>query len=147
MWPFGSDRKDRLVVADALTLEPRGPAVRSRLDREDPAVVPPVGRITHVEARFPNRHPAMAFEHGARDVAPVVVSREDRRPVLDESLERGDALVGRRPIRERVREVGGELFADPLDGEGDALGDEREEVAGRGARWLRRSVIAEDRVL
>lgn len=75
-----------------------------------------------------------------------IVRSEEHRAVVDEPLQRGDALVGGVTIAERMGEVARELLAHALDGQGDALGDEREEVA-RSVRGLRRSVVAEYRLL
>lgn len=124
-----SDGKQRPVVADALALEPRGAAIGSMLDRERPALLPPVRCVAHVETCLADGHPTVSLENGARDDPAPIVRRQDHRSVVDEPLQCGDPLVGGRPIGEGMGEISGQLLADALDGEGDALGDERQEIA------------------
>lgn len=144
-----SDREQRLVVvADALTLQPGRTAVCCRLDCERAALIEPgIWCVAHVQASLTHGHPTVTLEDRSRDCALSVVSSENHRPVVDESLEGGDPLVGGRPVGIRMREIAGELFAEAVDREGDALGKKCEEIPGRCMNGLGRSVIAEDRLL
>jgi hypothetical protein len=58
----------------------------------------------------------VTLEDGTRDDPVPIVCREDHRAIVDEALQRSDALVRGVSITERMREIARKSLAHALDG-------------------------------